>query len=174
MFKEILDFLFRPLVAFTILVAFLVTYLIFIGVEGGFTEKFLHFGPGTTPENTTTWINIKMDSWPKVITLYCISFMSALINQYYMFAVSENLHSYVWQRAEKVIPFDKPSTLFVLLSEPIIFQILMVIQFFTTLTLQLQFILPEMMGGFVAHVPGVMRRLEGKVFDPAYLTKNKK
>ena len=50
----------------------------------------------------------------------------------------------------------------------------MVIQFFTTLTLQLQFILPEMIGGFIAHVPGVMRRLEGKTFDPEYLTKNKK
>ena len=174
MFKAILDFLFKPLVAFTILVGFLVVYLVFIGTAGGFTEKFLHFGPGTTPENTTTWINIKMDSWTKVITLYVISFFSALINQYYMYAVSENLHSYVWQRAEKVIPFDKPSTLFVLFSEPIIFQILMVIQFFTTLTLQLQFILPEMVGGFIAHVPGVMRRLEGKVFDPEHLTKNKK
>jgi len=174
MFSDILDFLFKPLVAFTILVAFLVTYLVFIGLEGGFTEKFLHFGPGTTPENTTTWINIKMDTWPKVITLYIIGFLSALINQYYMYAVSENLHSYVWQRAEKVIPFDKPSTLFVLFSEPIIFQILSVIQFFTTLTLQIQFILPEMVGGFIAHVPGVMRRLEGKKFDPDYLSKIKK
>ena len=173
MFKEILDFLFRPLVAFTILVAFLVTYLIFIDLSGGFTDKFLHFGPGTTPENTVSWIGIKMDTWNKVITLYIISFMSALINQYYMFAVSENLYSYVFQRSEKVIPFDKPSTLFVLLSEPIIMQILMVIQFFTTLTLQLQFILPEMVGGFIANVPGIMRRLEGKIFDPEYLTKNK-
>jgi hypothetical protein len=62
----------------------------------------------------------------------------------------------------------------VLLSEPFIFQILSIIQFFTTLTLQLQFILPEMIGGFIAHVPGVMRRLEGKIFDPDYFTKIKK
>ena len=169
----VLDFLFQPLVAFTILVLFLTGYMIFIGLEGGFTEKFLHFGPGTTPENTTNFIGIKMDSWQKVGLLYGIGFMSALINQYYNFAVSENLHSYVWQRAEKVIPLSKFWTYFILFCEPFIWQVLTILQFFTTLTLQLQFILPEVLGGLVAHVPGVMRRLADKEFDPDLLSKKK-
>jgi hypothetical protein len=174
MLKEVLDFFFQPLVAFTVLVAFLTIYIIFIDLEGGFTEKFLHFGPGTTPENTTTFLAIKMDSWEKVIILYVISFFSALINQYYSFAVGENLHSYVWQRSEKVIPHDKFWTYFILFSEPIIAQLLTIIGFFTTLTLQLQFILPELVGGMIAHIPGVMRRLADKEFDPEYIFKTKK
>ena len=174
MFEAILDFFFQPLVAFTILVAFLTIYMIFIDYEGGFTEKFLHFGPGTTPENTTTFIGIKMDSWEKVGLLYAISFISAMINQYYNFAVGENLHSYVWQRSEKVIPFNKFWTYFILFAEPVIWQMLTVLQFFTTLTLQVQFIIPELLGGLVAHIPGVMRRLADKEFDPDYLVKTKK
>jgi|UniRef100_A0A6C0DI55 hypothetical protein len=174
MFKEVTEFFFQPLVAFTILVLFLLIYICFIGYEGGFTEKFLHFGPGTTPENTTNFIGIKMDTWEKVGILYVVSFFSALINQYYVFAVSENLGSYVWQRAEKVVPHDKFWTYFILFAEPVIGQLLGVIAFFTTLTLQLQFILPEMVGGMIAHIPGVMRRLADKEFDPEYLLKNKK
>jgi len=174
MFNEIIDFLFKPAIAFTILVTFLVVYLIFIERSGGFSKGFLHFGPGTTPQNTVSFIGIKMDSWNKVITLYCIGFLTALINSYYNFAVSENLQSYVWQRAEKVIPFSKFGTYLILFAEPAIWQILTILQFFTTLTMQLQFILPEFLGGMLAHIPGVMRRLADKEFDPDYVIKNKK
>jgi len=174
MFEGVLDFLFKPLVAFTILVTFLIIYLTFIDLEGGFSKGFLHFGPGTTPENTVSFIGIRMDTWQKVIILYVVGFISSLINSYYMFAVSENLHSYVWQRAEKVIPFSKTGTYFILFAEPAIGQILTILQFFTTLTMQLQFILPEFLGGMLAHIPGVMRRLADKEFDPDYLIKTKK
>jgi ABC-type transport system involved in cytochrome c biogenesis permease component len=36
----------------------------------------------------------------------------------------------------------------------------------TTLTLQLQFILPQAMGSYIAYIPGMLARLKDKKFDP--------
>jgi hypothetical protein len=166
MWQLIKDIFMDPLIALSIFVIFLVGYLVYIGFEGGFSEKFLHFGPGTTPENTTNFLAIKLDTWPKVSVMYTISFISSFITGYYYMAVNTNLHSYVWNRAIKTIPYSRFTTLLVLMTEPILQEILGVILFFTTLTMQLQFLLPGMLGGFLSYIPGVFARLEGKKFNP--------
>ena len=155
-----------PFVALCVFILFLTGYIVYIGFEGGFSEKFLHFGPGTTPDNTTQFLAIKLDSWEKVGTIYAISFLTAFVTTYYQMAVNNNLHSYIWNRAVKVIPYSKIGTLIILFTEPIMYEILGVIGFFTTLTMQLQFLIPGLLGSFVAFIPGVLGRLEGKKFDP--------
>jgi hypothetical protein len=164
---SIFDYFLDPLVALFIFVIFLVGYLVFIDLEGGFSKKFLHFGPGTTPENTASFLGVEMNSWDKVILMYVVSFFAALVTQYYNTAVSMNLHSYVWNRATPVIPYSKPATLTVLFTEPILLQILDVIKFLTTLTLQLQFILPQALGSYIAFIPGMLARIKDKKFDPS-------
>jgi len=164
MFHKIVDFFMSPKVVLIIFTVFLVGYIIFIDLEGGFTKQFLHFGPGTTPETTTKFLGVKLDSWTKVIVLYVVGFFSALLTTYYQSVMSNNIHQYIWNRAIKDVPYSKIWTYLIVFLEPFFYQILSIIQFFTNLTLQLQFIIPQFVGSFIAEVPFTLRLLGTKNF----------
>jgi hypothetical protein len=166
MLKWLADIFFDPIIALSIFIIFLAGYITFIDLNGGFSKKFLHFGPGTTPENTASFLGVTMDTWPKVYTMYAVGFCAALVTQYYKTAVGMNLHSYVWNYAVPVIPYSKASTMLVVLTEPLLMEIVNMINFLTTLTLQLQFILPQAIGSYVAYIPGIIIRLADKKFEP--------
>lgn len=144
---------------------FLSGYITFIAVEGGFTSQFLHFGPGTNPTNTTSFLGIVLDTWEKVILMYFVSFLSSLMNTYYTYAMTNNLHSYIWNRAVPKVPFSKRWTYIVVLAEPCILQVLAITEFFTNLTMQLQFIIPQFIGSIIIEVPFTIQRLREKEYE---------
>jgi hypothetical protein len=161
----ILEFFMSPKVALIVFTLFLVAYIVFIDEEGGFTGKFLHFGPGTDASNTTSFMNIKLDTWNKVGLLYAVSFFAALLTTYYQSVMSNNIHSYIWNRALTSIPYSKTWTYAIVMMEPFFYQILSVVQFFTSLTMQFQFILPQFLGSLIADLPFTLKRLGEKRFD---------
>ena len=144
---------------------FLTGYITFLYQEGGFSQQFLHFGPGTTDANTTQFLGIILDTWPKVILMYFAGFISSIMSTYYTYAMTNNLHSYIWNRAIPVVPFSKRWTYIVVFAEPFFMQILQIISFFTTLTLQIQFILPQFIGSMIIEVPFTIQRLQEKTFE---------
>jgi hypothetical protein len=144
---------------------YLTGYMIFIGKEGGFSSQFLHFGPGTDSTNTTTFIGIVLDSWEKVLLMYAVSFLSAVMNTYYLYAMTNNLHSYIWNRAVPKVPFSRRWTYIVVLAEPFIMQVLSITQFFTNLTMQLQFIIPQFIGSTLIEIPFTIQRLREKEYE---------
>lgn len=160
----LLDYLISPKVALIIFTLFFIGYIIFLDEEGGFKGKFLHFGPGTTPENTTTFMNIKLNSWPKVIMLYVVGFFSSMLTTYYETVMENNMHSYIWNHAVRKIPYSKKWTYALVTLDPLFYQILSVVQFFANLTLQLQFIIPQFLGSIVADLPFTLRQLTKKQF----------
>jgi len=50
--------LFNPVIAFSIFVGFIVLYLVFLDVEGAFTQGFLEFGPSKDAK----FLNMKLDT----------------------------------------------------------------------------------------------------------------
>jgi hypothetical protein len=162
---HVADWLNSPKTIMFISTVFLAGYMAFIQVEGGFSSQFLHFGPGTNEDNTTSFIGIVLDTWSKVILMYFVSFLSSLMNTYYLYAMTNNLHSYIWNRAMPHVPFSKKWTYIVILSEPLLMQILQVTSFFTTLTLQLQFILPQFIGSAIVEIPFTIAMLRLKTFE---------
>jgi hypothetical protein len=144
---------------------YLTGYLSFITVEGGFSSQFVHFGPGTDSTNTTMFLGIVLDTWPKVYLMYFVSFLSSVMSTYYGYAMSSNLHSYIWNRALKTVPFSKRWTYVVILAEPILMTILGITQFFTNLTMQLQFILPQFVGSLITEIPFTIQRLREKEYE---------
>jgi hypothetical protein len=162
---HVADWLNSPKTIMFISTVFLAGYMAFIQVEGGFSSQFLHFGPGTNEDNTTSFIGITLDTWSKVILMYFVSFLSSLMNTYYLYAMTNNLHSYIWNRAMPHVPFSKKWTYIVILSEPLLMQILQVTSFFTTLTLQLQFILPQFIGSAIVEIPFTIAMLRLKTFE---------
>jgi hypothetical protein len=159
------DWLNSPKTIIFISTVFLAGYMAFIQVEGGFSSQFLHFGPGTNEDNTTSFIGIVLDTWSKTILMYFVSFLSSLMNTYYLYAMTNNLHSYIWNRAISHVPFSKKWTYIVILSEPLLIQILQITSFFTTLTLQLQFILPQFIGSAIIEIPFTIAMLRLKTFE---------
>lgn len=164
-FDEVLEFFMSPKVALIVFTLFLVAYLIFIDEEGGFGESFLHFGPGKDEASTTKFLGIKLDNWTKVILLYIVGFFSSLMTSYYQTVMSNNIHSYIWNRALTSVPYSKTWTYIIVMMEPFFYQILSIIQFFTNMTMQLQFIIPQFVGSFIADIPFTLQRLGEKRFD---------
>jgi hypothetical protein len=165
MLNALFDFFMSPKIALFIFIIFIIGYIIFIDVEGGFTEQFLHFGPGTTDKNTTKFLGIKLDSWSKVAMLYVVGFFAAMLTTYYQTVMGQNIHSYIWNRAIKSVPYSRTWTYAVVILEPLFYQILSIIQFFTNMTLQMQFILPQFLGSYLADVPFTLKLLGEKRFD---------
>lgn len=161
----IADTLSSPKIILGVSAVYLSLYILFIAKEGGFTSQFLHFGPGTDETNTTTFIGIRLDTWQRVLLMYSVSFISAVMNTYYTYAMTNNLHSYIWNRAVPKVPFSKKWTYIVILAEPFILEVLQITQFFTTLTMQLQFIIPQFVGATLIEIPFTIQRLREKEYE---------
>jgi len=162
---KLADILSSPKTILGVSTVFLSGYIAFIAAEGGFTSQFLHFGPGTNSANTTSFIGIVLDTWEKVILMYFVSFLSSVMNTYYLYAMTNNLHSYIWNRAVPIVPFSRKWTYIVILAEPFILQVLTITQFFTNLTMQLQFIIPQFIGSLIIEVPFSIQRLREKKYE---------
>lgn len=139
---------------------FLVGYLVFIDEEGGFAGNFMTFGP-----SDSRFMMMKLDTWPKVIILYVVSFLSAMMTTYYDNVMETNIHSYIWNPSVKKVPFSRTWTYIIVFLEPIFMEILGLITLLASLTLQLQFLLPEILGSMLAETPFVLKILGTKKFQ---------
>ena len=156
---NIIRFFSNPRVVVVLFVIFLVGYLVLIDEEGGFAGNFTTFGP-----SDSRFMLMKLDSWTKVIVLYFVSFFSAMMTTYYDNVMESNIHSYLWNPAIKKIPFSKTWTYIIVFLEPIFMELLGLITLMASLTLQLQFILPELLGSMLAETPFVLQILGTKKF----------
>jgi hypothetical protein len=159
-----IDFFFHPITALMIFTIFIFVYLMFLDESGAFTEKFLHFGPGTTEQNTAKFIGMPMDSWKKVITLYIISFFISFIKTYYESVINDELYGYVFNKALSEIPFARFYTYIIVFMDPLMKGFMDIIQVFSIITGQLQFILPQFIGNYLARIPFVLNILGKKEF----------
>lgn len=157
---NIIRFFSNPKVVVILFVLFLVGYLVFIDEEGGFAGNFMTFGP-----SQSRFMMMKLDTWPKVIILYVVSFFSAMMTTYYDNVMETNIHSYIWNPAIKKVPFSRIWTYIIVFLEPIFMEILGLITLLASLTLQFQFILPELVGSMLAETPFVLRILGTKKFQ---------
>jgi len=157
-----LNMLLNPKVFVVVFIMFVIAYIIFIEEEGGFTKDFLRFGP-----SETRFLGITLNTWPRVIALYTIGFLIAIVTTYYDTAIKNHLHSYIWNKAIKKIPFSSTWTHASVILEPFFDEVLMIVQFFTTMTMQLQFLVPQFLGHFLVNVPFALQRLAGKRFAAA-------
>lgn len=158
--KRAEQFLSSPKTILGISTAYLFVYVGFIAKEGGFSSDFIRFGPGDA-----SFIGVKLDTWEKVFMMYFISFISAVMSNYYSYAMTNNLHSYIWNRAVPKVPFSKRWTYIVVLAEPFLMEVLAITSFFTTLTLQLQFIIPQFIGATLIEIPFTIQRLREKEYE---------
>jgi hypothetical protein len=63
------------------------------------------------------------------------------------------------------VPYTETGTYAVVLIDPLIMHSLKVIEFFATLTLQFQFILPVVVGSYIGGLPTVLSVLRSKTYQ---------
>ena len=129
--------------AFIIFVVFIIIYMVTLDEEDAFKQKFLNFGPS----KDTKFLNMTLDTWPKVISVYCIGFFSSLLTAYYQTVSNDFIHSYVWNPAyTKKIQVSKIWTQMIVSIEPLLYWILSTLNFFVNLTLEIQYLIPKFLG----------------------------
>ena len=152
-----------PSVAVVIFLVFILLYFVFLDIEGGFQYGFLQFGPGAKDEaNATYFMSIKVDTWTKTYLLYCVSFLAGLLSAYYNATITGSFDNVL--QNSTAIPLGKTEAYSIALLDPLIMEILIIIELFATITLQLQFILPGIIGKYIGRVPFVLNTLSGKTF----------
>ena len=160
MLKLFKNYLFEPRIAFVIFVAFIIGYLVFLDEEGAF-KNFTKFGP----EPNTKFLGMKLDTWKKVILVYFVGFLSAILQSYYGTVMFDFIHSKLWNPAYKeTIPISKTWASVIVTMEPLLYWFLSIVQFFITLTMQLQFIIPQFIGQLIIDIPYGLMKIGEKKF----------
>ena len=164
--NKIFNYLNNPKVALLIILVCLITFFFVEGFISGFGNNFLAFGP-TKDEVTNkpvTFMGIKLDTWTHVNIVYCIIFISSLLQTYYNNVTNINIRTYVFNISDSIIPYSKFWTYVVLLIDPFIQTTLYIIQFYATVTLQLQYILPQFIAHYITDFPFILQWLTGRKF----------
>jgi len=158
---KIYTVLINPKTAFIIFTIFIITYLIILDEEGAFKKKFMNFGPS----EDTTFLNMKLNTWSKVILVYLIGFFSSLLTTYYQTVSYDFIHSYIWNPAyTKKINISKKWTTAIVAIEPFLYMVLNTLNFFVNLTMELQYIIPKFIGNILVDIPYGLYKVNQKTY----------
>ena len=151
----------RPQIALIIFIIVLMVYIIILDKEGAFQNKFLHFGP--SPD--TTFLNIPLTDWKRVISIYCIALFSSISLSYYQNVASYYVANVLLHPAyTKTIKDSRLLSQFLVIIDPIIISIVTIINFFITLTMEFQFIFFQIVGALVVTIPSNLINISKKKF----------
>jgi len=141
---------FEPRMAFCLFIFFMVGYMFFLDEENAF-QNFL---------------GMSINTWNKVILVYAVGFISSLLQGYYQTVMYDFIHSKLWNPAYKErIPMSKRWAKTIVTVEPLLDWMLDIVQFFVTMTMRFQFILPQLLGQIVVDTPYALMKIEEKKFS---------
>ena len=147
---------FEPRMAFSLFVFFMVGYLLFLDEEGAF-NNFFGFGP----DPSIRFLGMSLDTWNKVLLVYAVGFISSLLQGYYSTVMFDFIHSKLWNPAyQKRIPVSKRWAQTIVTVEPLLDWMLDIMQFFITMTMRVQFILPQLLGQIIVDLPYGLMKIE--------------
>lgn len=150
--QYLLDLLLNPINAFIVFTVFIFILLFVLDEQDVIEKKFLNFGPS----KDTKFLHITLDTWPKVIAVYTLAFLSAAITTYY---------KHISDRYIKKSPEIKVShftAINILTFEEILYKIFSIISIFIKFTLELQFIIPELIGSLFINIPFNIKEVYSK------------
>ena len=155
--------IYNPVHALLIFVFGLIIILVGLDKEGAFTN-FTNFGP----DKDAKFLHMNVDTWEKVWVVYLISFSISMLQTYYItIIVRDYLFSKLINPAyTKQMDISKLGTYGIILAHPIIMWLLTIINFFVTMTMKLQFLIPQLLGSIVVMYPYFFRKIaERKYLD---------
>jgi hypothetical protein len=173
--NELITFMLTPGVCWVAFVIFLISYITYIAIQGGFDAKednkigpdiqketsFLHFGP----EVSLTFFGMPLDTWGRVISVYIIGFLSIFFSEYFKLVMKDKLNTKIWNPAFKTsIGISKLWVYIISITEPILWWSFDIITFALFLLRKLQFLIPILLGKMAFNIPYVVMKLKTKKF----------
>jgi hypothetical protein len=141
--NRLLKWVMDPRVATVLFLIFLIGYFIFLDEEGGLDSSgFFLFGPSSDPN--INFLGVQINSWSKVITLYTISFVSALMSGYYDVVLSSNFMEKLVD-PELVVPWSTPVVFGITSMDKVIGMGLEIINILIISSRQFQFMVPAVL-----------------------------
>ena len=160
MFKNNQIDIFEPFHALLIFLIGLMILLVVLDLEGAF-DDFMKFGP----DDDAHFLKIKLDTWPKVIIVYMISFLCAILQQYYSMVINKGfISSHILNPKFVKMQTNKERAKFIIYLYPICLWALNIVTFFVTLTMKLQFLIPYLLGSMIVNYNFLMYQLSKKIF----------
>jgi hypothetical protein len=144
--------LINPTVALTTFTTWVLIFVFILGFMGAFSKKFMHFGPSTDPETAAEFLGAHIDTWPKVIALYILGFISSIMHSYYSTVFGAWMMNTVKDDKTKTVNMNRKIAYTLISIDPIISNINSILELFLTLTLQLQFLIPQILGDILASI----------------------
>tara|TARA_B110000908_G_C10262557_1_gene460447 strand:- start:1129 stop:1620 length:492 start_codon:yes stop_codon:yes gene_type:complete len=161
MFNNLIKYLFNIKISFFIFIIFIIVYLVVLDEEGAFKDKFLRFGPS----EDSKFLNMKLNTWNKVILVYIIGLLSSFLTSYYNNVSYDFIHSYIWNPAyTKKIKMTKGWTQIIVILEPLMYWTLGILDFFITFTMELQYIIPKFIGTSLIDIPYSIFKINQKKY----------
>jgi hypothetical protein len=150
----------NPSIAFSAFVVFTIGYLLFLDKEGAFSA-FFTFGP----DPGIKFVGITMDTWHKVILVYVVAFISSLMQSYYDSVTRGFVNAKVRNPAyTKRLDVSKHWTKLMIATEPFLDWTMSIVQLFVTMTMQFQFLVPQLLGKLVVALPYGFSTIEENKF----------
>mgnify|MGYP006106244199 CR=1 FL=1 len=149
---------FGTVTSMNLFIVAMISMLIFLDEEGAF-ETFINFGPS----KDIKFLNLKVDTWTKLILVYIISFLSAFLTQFYKAnIISGFFSSQLANHAVKKLDVTRTEAKYLIWTRPISWWFLSIIGFMVTLSMQLQFMLCGLLGSMCAEIPFYLSVLSDK------------
>ena len=143
----------------TIIFVLVITILFALLDEENAFKNFLHFGPS----KDIKFLTFTMNTWPKVILLYLISFIVAILRDYFNLINTKGfITSTLLNKKVTEVELSRKESEFVIYLYPICIWALNIIVFFVTLTRTLQFLLPYLLGSLTINYPYLFSALDKK------------
>ena len=142
----------NPTMALTTFTGWVFTFIIILGLMGAFNTKFLHIGPSTDPKTQAEFLGAPIDTWERVILLYILGFFSAAFSTYYHAVFGAWLTNSVKDPKQRKLGMKHDLANLLITLDPIVSSINRILELFVTLTLQLQFLIPQLLGDIVATI----------------------
>ncbi len=142
----------KPTIALTTFTTWVLIFVFILGFMGAFSKKFMHFGPSTDPETAAEFLGTHIDTWPKVIALYVLGFLSSIMSSYYGTVFGAWTMNTVRDHKTKTVNMNKKVAYTLITLDPIISNVNSILELFLTLTLQLQFLIPQILGDIIASI----------------------
>jgi len=155
------DKLFNPVWA-TIIFIIITTILFIVLDESNGLNDFLTVGPS----KNIKFLSFTIDTWEKVILLYIVSFLVAVLRDYFNLIVSKGfiISTLLNSKVSTIDNISRKGSKFIIYLYPICLWALNIIVFFVTLTRTLQFLLPYLLGSLFVNYPYLFSKYNKKKY----------
>ena len=149
MIKKIFNILNNPIVAILLICLFLSQLFLY----DSYYDKdslFFKFGPTQNKNNNyELFLGSELDTWYKVSFAYTIIFLTTIISYYYEIIMNSN----ITYKLITYLNLNSNSYYYLAIIDPIITCLIYIIKFNSFSILQIQYILPQILGLYLIYIP---------------------